>query len=61
MELKNTNYTRQNYEIDTWEILQRSGHSAIWTGKNMIIYGDKDSYYQMEIITPSKLYLYTKP
>jgi N-acetylneuraminic acid mutarotase len=71
MELGETNFVRQPYDKRSWALKSRSGdHTAIWTGASMILFGgegasefdDSDGRSStIEIITPSELYLYSKP
>jgi hypothetical protein len=64
MELGATNFLRQTYINQIWQVRQRSSHTAIWTGASIFLYGGNNpttSLVEFEIITPGRSYLYSKP
>jgi hypothetical protein len=64
MEFRNSNYVRQTYVNQIWQVRKRYSHTAIWTGDSMILYGGLNNdtkLVECEIITPGQSYLYSKP
>ena len=64
MEHTDTNFMRQSYRSEVWNVRPRSSHSAVWTGRSMILYSGTNSAnasVETEIITPSQSYIYSKP
>ena len=65
LELSAANFSRQTYASDFYNIKERYGHSAIWAGTGMILYGGRThlstARVKTEIILPNQSYIYSKP